>query len=204
MNNKRIISLQSNTKVYHKPGCRYVKRIKNSNYIEISKGEVVAAGYHICNYCNSMNHLLNAEKGITNLFERKHNMKFNYINGILYVRTELSCWKLVYSRSAKKIIIYHRNSSDSEIDFQHPDQEKYHRQIDIKYVKNIQNALKYIYEHDKYWMYEKEGRKPNHFSSKKYERQAQKRQKRQSIKKVDEMFRMLEIQNPEYQKISCC
>lgn len=203
MKNKRIVSFQSRAKVCHKPGCKYTKRIKASNYLVMTKQEADVLGYRICQCCNSMNHLIQTENNTLNYYKKQYNMAFKYINGILYVKTELNCWKLIYSRSAEKIVIYHRNASEREIDFERPDQENYHLQIDIKYVKNIQNALKYIYEHDKYWMSEQRGSTISHFSSKKYEKQAKKRQRKHSIEKVDKLFRLLETQNPEYCQISC-
>ena len=41
-------------------------------------------------------------------YSKYKKMQFNYINGILYVKTEIGCWKLVYVRREEKIALYHR------------------------------------------------------------------------------------------------
>ena len=103
MNYKRIVSIGFNSMIYHKPGCRYVERIKNQNKMFLTKGEVTSEGYHICKYCNSMNHHIQAEQRNIDYYAKAKNMEFKYINGILYVKTEIGCWKLVYVRKEEKI-----------------------------------------------------------------------------------------------------
>lgn len=85
-----------------------------------------------------------------NYYEKKKNMEFKYVNGMLYVKTEISLWKLVYSRKDEKIAIYHRNATAEAVNMDCLENEKFHRQKDIQYVETIQGCLSYIYEHDKF------------------------------------------------------
>ena len=83
MNNERIVSIGTNSMIYHKPGCRYVARIKNQNKMILSKHNAKKEGYHVCRYCNSMNHHFQVEQQTLEFYSRCKNMQFNYINGIL-------------------------------------------------------------------------------------------------------------------------
>lgn len=137
-------------------------------------------------------------------YERKKGMQFNYKEGVLYVKTNVGCWKLVYSRSMELFALYHRNYSKQEIDFVKPENEHYHLQKDHVYYISIGAALKYIYDHDKYREAEQQGCKFIVFSHKKYQKQAEKRKQRQQRNRVDYLFQMLESQNKGYKKISYC
>lgn len=52
MNNESIVSIGTNSMIYHKPGCRYVERIKNRNKMVLPKHNAKREGYHVCRYCN--------------------------------------------------------------------------------------------------------------------------------------------------------
>lgn len=47
---------------------------------------------------------------------------------MLYVKTEIGCWRLVYSRGMEYIVLYHRNTRQAPIDFQYSELGKYHWQ----------------------------------------------------------------------------
>lgn len=204
MNNKRIVSIGFNSMIYHKPGCRYVERIKNQNKMFLTKGEVTSEGYHICKYCNSMNHHIQAEQRNIDYYAKAKNMEFKYINGILYVKTEIGCWKLVYVRKEEKISLYHRNTTTKPLNFENPQYEAYHRQQDKLYSNSIQGCLDYIYEHDKYKAAVGRGEKVTRFSNKKYARYEVNIQRKRENKRVDDLFKMIEQQNTDYRKFSYC
>lgn len=52
MSTKRVISINTSSKIYHKHGCRYVKKMLPQNRLDISKKEIRRQGYHCCRYCN--------------------------------------------------------------------------------------------------------------------------------------------------------
>lgn len=204
MNNERIISVSTDSKIYHKPGCRYVDRIKYKNKMSLPRHDARAEGYHVCRYCNSMNHHIKGERNILDYYEQNKNMQFKYIDGILYVKSEIGCWKLVYIRKEEKIALYHRNTVVKALDFEHPQNEPYHRQEDKAYCYTIAGYLDYIYEHDKYKAALQRGDKVIKFSNKKYERYAVNAKRKKQNKRVDYLFRMLDRQNEGYRQLSYC
>ena len=204
MNNERIISLGSNSMIYHKPGCRYVERIQGKNRMALPKIEAKRNGYHVCRYCNSMAHHYRVEQSTLDFYSRCKKMQFNYLDGILYVKSEIGCWKLIYVRKEEKFVLYHRNATDKEVDFEHPQFDKYHRQEDKPYCNSIEGYLDYIYEHDKYKAAIGRGEKVTRFSSKKYERHEAKAQRKRQNNRIDYLFRKLERENDGFKQLSYC
>ena len=129
-------------------------------------------------------------------------MEFEYIKGILYVKTDMGCWKLVYSRGMEQIALYHRNSRQAPLDFRHPEMGRYHQQKDQLYFRNIALALNYIYDHDKYRATVKRGDKRIVYKNKKYEKQAKKRKQRAALRRVDRLFEMIEKDNQKCKSFS--
>ena len=103
-----------------------------------------------CRHCNSMSFLCSEERKTIEWNTENRNMEFKYKGGMLYVKTKVGCWKLVYARNMEQIALYHRNSRQAELDFKHPEKDRYHQQRDQLYFNNIAQALNYIYDHDKY------------------------------------------------------
>lgn len=204
MKKKRIVSIGTNSMIYHKPGCRYVNHIKPENRLFVSEQEAKFEGYHICKYCNCMNHHYQTEWETLDFYSKSKGMQFNYIDGILYVKSEIGCWKLVYVRKEEKIVLYHRSATTKSLDFNNPQYEPYHRQADVPYSNSIKVCLEYIYEHDKYKAALGRGEKITKFSSKKYERYAAKAEIKRQRNRVDYLFRTIERQNIGYKELSYC
>ena len=190
--------------IYHKPGCRYVKRMKGQNKLSITKSMARDEGYHICRYCNSMNHHFQNECSEMEFFNKYKNKEFRKIDGILYVKTEIGCWKLVYIRGEEKIAIYHRNATDKELDFGHPECEHYHLQANKQYCPTIGGFLDYIHKHDQYKATILRGEKVTHFSSKKYAKREARAQQKRKRKRVDYLFGLLDKQNEGYKELAFC
>lgn len=203
-NSKCIVSFESKSKVYHKPGCHHISRIKKRNQIEMTKGEAERAGFRICRCCNGMGHHKRAEKHVLEHYEKEKGMEFKYIDGILYAKTDFGCWKMVYVRGEQRIVLYHRNHTDKELNFEEPQYEFYHRQHDVPHSGSISHYLKYIYEHDRFKKAERSGNGFTTFSNKKNKKLAEKSRKKDSRRRVDYLFRMLESQNVGYRELSYC
>ena len=201
-NNNYIVSLESKSKVYHKLGCHHINTIKESNRITMSKQKAEKLGFRKCRCCDSMAHHKRVEqKTITNYEEHK-GMKFQFIKGVLYVKTEIGCWKMVYTGDEYKMALYHRNTTNKELDFRVPQYENYHRQVDVPHSDTIAYYLHYIYEHDRFKKAEQRGEILTSFSSKKSKQLAQKSRKKNARKRVEYLFRMLESQNAGYKQLS--
>lgn len=202
MSKYRMISRDS--EIYHRKDCHYAKRIKYKGFSSITPKEAKSHGYRPCKCCNTMNHIYKSAKGTLRQYEKKKGMKFNYSRSSLYVLTDNSCWKLVYSRKEETIILYHRNKSWIPVNFEEPYKEKYHLQVDAKHFNNIEGALYYIYEHDRFRTAQERGDRSFVYISKKYERQAKKKKKRDAVNRVNYLFRMLESQDKDLIQYSFC
>lgn len=202
MSMKRVMSME--TKIYHKPHCHHAKRIQDKNKMVMDPKAAKSYGYRPCKCCNAMSFSYNDELCSIDYYERKKGMQFNFKDGILYIKTNIGCWKLVYSRGMEMFALYHRNRSKQEVDFSNPDQEYYHLQKDQTYFCSINAAMSYIFDHDKYREAEQQGCKVIVFSHKKYQKQAEKRERRKQKNRVDYLFRMLESQNEGYKELSYC
>ena len=141
MSTKRIMSIESN--IYHRPSCKYVYFMKPSNKEKLLWEDAKRCG-RPCRHCNSMSFLCTEERKTIEWNTENRNMEFKYKDGMLYVKTKVGCWKLVYARNMEQIALYHRNSRQAELDFKHPEKDRYHQQRDQLYFNNIAQALNYI------------------------------------------------------------
>lgn len=201
MSTKRMMSTQSI--IYHRPGCKYINMIHPRNRATKLWEDSRYAGRIPCKHCNSMSFLHTHEQQTLKWNEENRGMEFKYMGGILYVKTAMGCWKLVYSKTQEQIALYHRNARQKPLDFKHPDQDRYHQQKDQLYFKNIAMALNYIYDHDKFRAAEKRGDKI-HYKNEKYKQQAKKREKRAALRRMDRIFEKLEKEDKELKKYSMC
>ena len=204
MNNERIISMEANTMIYHKKGCGYAHRIKYKNLLSLTKSDAKYQGYRVCRYCNSMNYHFTNEQYKLDEYKKHKNMDYKFIDGIIYIKTEISCWKLVYIRKDERFALYHRNYTDKPLNFDCPQYEPYHLQMDNKNSSSIASILYYIYEHDKYKAAIARGEKITSYSNKKYMRRAERAEKKRSVRRVDYLFGMLDKQNSSYKQLSYC
>lgn len=204
MNNGRVISIGMKTSVYHHPQCRYVHRMKYKNRLSLPLQEMRKYGLRPCRCCNTMNyHYISSERALKS-FEKKRGMEFRYLDEALYIKTELGCWKIVYLEEKEMFRLFHRNTTNKPLDFDHPQYETYHPQKDKKYSNSIEGYLYYIYEHDRYKSTVLSGEKVTNFSSKKYQKREAKAERKRAAKTVDRLFAMLERQNSEYKQFSIC
>lgn len=204
MNNERIVSMQAKSNIYHKPMCKYVSRMKKQNKMSMPRIDAKKAGLHVCRYCNGMTYHMNNEKEALEFYNKAKHLEYKYIDNILYVKSELGCWKLIYIRKEEKIALYHRNATNKPLDFEHPQFEQYHCQGDKQYSYYIESILNYIYEHDKYKATIARGEEVTSFSSEKYRRNEARAKRKRDINRVNSLFRLIEKQNSGYKELSFC
>ncbi|MDO4978164.1 MAG: hypothetical protein Q4E53_12985 [Eubacteriales bacterium] len=190
--------------VYHRKGCHYAKRIKYRKGIDITSNEDMRAIYRPCKYCNSMKYAYDFSKDIMRYYEENKGIKFKYMDSILYILTEMGCWKLIYSEQEESIVIYHRNKSSRPVKFEEPYNERYHLQRDAIRYSSITGALKYIYEHDRFRKAQEQHDKNFKYISKKYKKQAKRKERRDAVNRVNDLFRLLENQDKNLIQYSFC
>lgn len=202
MNKKRIVCYGSD--VYHKPGCKYVSRMKSGNMLSVTRDNAIRHNCRICRCCNSMNHHVSVEEATIDYYKKEKGMDFKFENGILYVKTEIGCWKLVYIRAEEKLTLFHGNKPAGIFDWEHAEEERYHHQVDVPYAENISKYLNYIYEHDHYKAAVKSGEKITEFSSEKSRRLAARSDKKRERNRIDYIFRCLEREKEGFKQLSYC
>lgn len=209
-----IVSMEpsKHRKVYHRPGCIYVERIKPQNKMIISKKQAQKYRYHSCKYCSGLVGEVRTNELIP-VWEEEHHIKIDYIKrtDTLYVRTEIGCWKMFFHDETEKYLLYHRNNYRPELSLEQATHGAYHRQTDVKPEESMQKLINYIVAHDKAKRIIREDYRnlPKSTSrQRKYYRQAQnkirRRNTRQARQRMDELFRNIENENPEIKKLAFC
>lgn len=205
MSVERLISMESS--IYHQPSCRYVTWIKDKNLMTIKQDRAQRKGFRPCKCCNTMSHRYKNEKSVIDFFDTKKGLDFLYSRNSLYVKTNESCWKLVYLPEEERIGMFHRNHSSVPVNFEEPWKERYHRQNDRFKYCTIEDALYYIYDHDRFRAAINAGEKDPLLSSKKYKNSARRAIKKREQNRLDDLFRMIENQfsgNGDFRQYSIC
>ena len=191
MSVKRIMSIES--KIYHQPKCRYLRSIKDKNMMELTQDEAQKQGFIPCSCCNTMDYHYKSEKQIIDFFDIKKGMDFLFDDRKeLYVKTDEGCWKLVYLEEEERIGMFHRSHSRYPVNFNQPWRERYHKQKDRFMYVTIEDALYYIYEHDKFRSAINAGKMPKKLSNKKYKKSAKRAFRKQELSRMEDLFRMIE------------
>ena len=107
-------------------------------------------------------------------------------------------------KKEEKIVLYHRSRSPIPADFTQPQKERYHRQTDCANGNTISAICKYIYEHDRYREAREKGEMLTTYTSKRSRILAEKAQKKEKRKRLDDLFRQLEENNAGYRELSYC
>lgn len=202
----RVISIDSQKRVYHNRGCRYVQKMKKGNKLTVTRYEAGQMGYRPCACCNSMSyHFRNEKKTITD-YAVQNAIKLCCANGLLYIKTEAGLWKIIYSRINQKFMIFHGNQPYKDLDIQRADTAAYHRQRDKKTSDSIVGCLIYIQRHDQYRRRVEEagGNEMAVPVGRKYEKQRERRLRRQSDRRVEMLFSLLERENAGYRELTFC
>ena len=194
--------------VYHKQGCIYERRIAASNKMYISEERAEYYGYCECKYCNGLKGEIRTNERFYYLLNKyKISEEYNKYNDTLYLRTQIAAWKIYLNETSGKYVLHHKNKYNRDMNMNQIIRGEYHKQKDIKPMEDICNLITYIGEHDKAKLiimddYRKLPKQTN--KQRKYYRQAEKREKRQSKSRTEYLFRKLEAENPNLKKMSIC
>ena len=201
MNRPRIMSKGST--VYHRRGCRYSIRIKPENRVDIGLFSADAQGFKPCAICNRMSFIYLMEKSSLMKATSGWPLMFKIVGEELFIKTNIGLWKLIYKPETSKILLYHRNSIEREINFESPWNEPFHRQHDLAPSNTIFPVCKYIFEHDRYKEARMLGKKLHSGTvSKKYQKRAKNFERKESLKRVNSLFKELEKADPKLKDLS--
>lgn len=203
----RIMSKQSNSMVYHRPECSYARRIYKRNRIKLSWQDAEWKGYRTCKCCNNMKFLYQLEQDVAEKFcKNQHNMDMDLVGNMVYVRTDVGCWKIHYKKREQKFILFHRNFVKGHIALEDIEKAPYHRQKDMYEAGSILKLLQYIQGHDEFRQFgpadyrqmpQRTRRQRNYYQA------AKRIQEKRSARRVDYLFRMIE-QKEGIKQLSVC
>lgn len=191
----RMMSKESASKVYHRPECRYAGMIYKRNRTQMYWENAEAKGYRPCKCCDSTEFLYELEKDKIEQYAEQYHLDVDIRNHKVYVRTDAGCWKIVYKISDQHFILLHRNYVKGRIPLEDVEKAPYHRQGDMAESSTIMKYLKYIKAHDEFkqMMSQDYHQMPQSTKQQRaYYRAAKKRETRRSIRRMDNLFAMIE------------
>lgn len=207
-----VVASRKNDKkhrIYHRCGCMYARRIKEDNRKEMSHEVVMRKQYHTCKYCSGLRGDVNVHKEAFATWSQKRKMEFTYHKELdtLYIRTEIGFWKVFLKEEIGKYLLYHRNSYSTGMNFDEAIQGEFHRQSDVKATESMEKIVEYITAHDraKVIIMDDYRKLPkNSKKQKKYYKAAERRERRNSLRRLDSIFLALEQSQEEMKKYSFC
>jgi len=194
--------------IFHKSKCFYTNKITYSNLKILDSNYVRNHKYHTCKYCDGFVGDMRIYKRYMEEKSQEGKIKFypNYNKETLFVETNVGLWRLYRDSENCTYVLYHHNyfkpgmSVEDAMAGRH-----FHRQSDVKETENLEKIFEYIIAHDKakeiiaddYRNLPKTSKQ-----QKKYYRQAKNRDRRKQVRRVDQLFIMLESQNADLKKLS--
>lgn len=191
----RIVSAGSAGKVYHRPECRYARKIYRRNREQMLWENAEAKGYRPCACCNGMEFLYGLERDSIENYKNLFHLDVDIKDHKIYVRTDAGCWKIIYKRDKQHFILLHRNYANGRTSLEDVEKVPYHRQGDMAEASTIMKYLKYIRAHDdfKQMMPKDYHKMPRSTKRQKaYYKAAKQREARKSARRVDNLFTMIE------------
>lgn len=200
----RMISREANSMVYHRPECRHAQSIKKNNRVQMPWEEAEWNGYRPCKCCNNMEFLYQQEQFEIESYAAQYNLEADIKNHMLYVRTEVGCWKIMYMHKKQKFTLYHRNYVNGRVRLADVERAPYHQQKDKPVAKSIMSYMDYIRKHDEFIqsmpsdfrLSKEDYRKLPRATAKQrhYYNAARKREERRKARRVDNLFLLIEQQ----------
>jgi len=193
----RMMSRESTSMVYHRPECRYARKIYKKNQVQMNWEDAEWKGYRPCKCCDGIRFLYKLEKYEIEQYAQQFHMDVDLKDNKIYVRTEVGCWKIVYKICDQKFILLHRNYVRGRIGLEEAEKVPFHRQSDMPESGSILRYLKYIRKHDEFKQNVPQDYRQMPQDTKKqklYYRTAKKRAEKRSARKLDRLFTLIENQ----------
>lgn len=202
-----IISIHSKSKVFHRPGCRYAESIRDNNALYKNTEWAEIRGYRPCKWCSRMDGRYQIEKKEVGEYLSKYGCVMDKKDHIVYIRSDIGCWKLVYCRKYSDFVLYHRNHAKGIVPITEVEKDNYHKQSDSFEFNSIMGAADYIVKHDNakkilsIGSYRDLPRATK--KQKQYYNAAKKKARRNDIRRIDSLFRQIEEQRAVKQYSFC-
>lgn len=196
---KYVISDVSRSRVYHREECHYIKMMKPYHRKWIDDMAVSEDLLCPCKCCIERidvqrNHWHNP--GLYNQIKKYGEYEYDRKNSIHYLRTGVGFWKICEKWNGM-LVLYHLNCYDGDKSFNELKKGAFHRQKDCAHTKKLLSLIRYASEHDKAKaLCENDYRRLPRGTKKqkKYYKSAKNRERRRSIRRVEEIFAELEAE----------
>lgn len=193
------ISRNSKLKIYHARDCMYAKRIDQKYKRIWPKEKALSKGYKPCSWCGGIHgtYLFLRDYPRANVRELQ-DLKLSYDRDTKSIcfRTDIGFWKVREKyNEGYKLFHLNRNCFDQAVSDHELMKRNFHRQVDVDTTTRINKIIKYIADHDKAKKIMEENWRNLPKQTKKqkdYYKQARKRERRKSIRRVDDIFKQLE------------
>lgn len=199
-------------RIFHKCGCKYVKRIKFKNRRETTYEWAWDMNITECKYCGGLQGDYRIHKEEFTLLE-ENNVRFDFdkCTKTLYIATDVGYWKIFRKDDIGQYLLYHRNTYDRNMNQDILKKGPFHRQGDVHASSSLNKLVQYVIEHDKakkiiamdYHMLPRKTKK-----QKKYykiaQNKANKRNNKERKPSIDDLFRMIEQQDETLKQLSFC
>ena len=201
-------NVTNSKRIYHKEGCIYAKRIKEANAkymtVKANKGNEICK----CAYCSGLKGELRLnKKSINKRLTKTTELHYEAATDTLYVSTDIGFWKIFYKAELGKYLLCHRNTYNKNMSLKTAMYGDFHRQWDASPNEHILGLINYIIAHDnakKIIAIDYKKLPQDTKKQKKYYFKAAKREKRNTAKRLDNIFLMLEQQNQGFKQLSYC
>ena len=184
-----IVSDASRKMVYHRSGCIYASRIKDTHRMTLKLNDAARHGYHECSCCSGTKGAVRVSKKV--LDQAGPDIAFEYLydkrSDTLFIRTEFGFWK-IYHRKGYGFLLYHCSRYERAKTFESLMHDIFHRQSDVLADESLLKLIHYIVEHDraKRIILEDYKKLPQRTKKqKKYYKKAEQKARRLQIKRVD-------------------
>ena len=200
----KTMIILSGYSVYHECDCHHLKRTPKSKWESITTEEAEKRHYRPCVHCGTVGFHMRYEQKVLDRIIKGRNMEYRVVRNAMYVKTDISCWKIVYNPAKLYYMLYHRNRSAEPLDFNHPEREEYHRQTDKKSAATMAELFQYLRSHDAFRKSEQNAAgdlKKINVNSKyraQYRSKVLKKQRRKERVRLEKLFAAIEQNNPEY------
>ena len=196
-------------KVYHRYGCMYAHRMKADNRKEMSVEVAERKHYHTCKYCGGLYGDVKIHKNAFATWSGKRNMQLQYHrpSDTLYIQTEIGFWKVFLKKESGRYVLYHRDVYHAGMSFKEAICGDFHRQNDVKATESLEKLVDYITAHDRAKViimddYRKLPKSTK--QQKKYYKAAERRERKQEMKRLDSIFAALEQSQAGMKRYSIC
>ena len=165
--------------------------------------------YHECKYCAGLHGDIRVHKNAISTWTEKKGVNFTYHNGTdtLYIQTAVGFWKVFLKDEIDEYLLYHRNKYNTGMNFQEAIHGDFHRQSDVKATESMEKIVDYIVAHDRAKItimddYRKLPRSTK--QQKKYYKAAERRDRRNAMRRLDMIFESLEKSQSGLRQVSYC